>query len=234
MNTATFLSASQLASNPSATNAINTAASIAAALPPPWGPIAATVIKLIGEGYAAIAKYRNDVLTTALAPLPSQYSKAAINKMGFGPSDFVDALQSFIAYRSIGSGVKETAFRALRDASGISNSNRSTIANKLRKAVLATGAPVWMADHAAFMAVWVESRRDWSLAADESDGKRWRNAVLSGYPPNTPESTAYADRLARWQAGQPQLGAVSVSEDGVPWLLIGGAIAAALVFRGRR
>ena len=234
MTTATFLSASQLASAPGATNALKTAAGVAATLPPPWGQVAAAALALIGEGYSAIAAYRNDVLTTALAPLPSQFAQAAMAKMGFGPAEFVDALQSFIAYRSIGSGPKEIAFRKLRDASGISNSNRSTIANNLRKAVLASGAPVWMADHAAFMAVWVESRRNWTLAADESDGKRWRNAVLSGYPANTPESAAYADRLARWQAGQPQLGAVSVDGDAVPWLLIGGAIAAALVFRGRR
>lgn len=234
MDTATFTTASALAQNPGATNAIKTASAIAATLPPPWGPVAAIVLNLIGEGYAAIAAYRNDVLCTALATLPKNYADAAMGKLQFGPSDFVDALQSFIAYRSIGSGVKEIAFRQLRDSTGISNSNRSTLANKVRKAVLAVGAPQWMADHAAYTAVWVESRRDWSLAADESDGKKWRAAVLSGYPAGTLESAAFADRLAKWQQGKGQIGAVVTSKEGVPWLLIAGGAALLLAFRGRR
>lgn len=234
MQTATFTTAAQLAQLPGATNAIKTAAAVAATLPPPWGQVAAAVLSLIGEGYSAIAAYRNDVLCTALQTLPKNYADAAMAKMAFGPSDFVDALQSFIAYRSIGSGPKEIAFRKLRDATGISNSNRSTIANKLRKAVLASGAPQWMADHAGYYAVWVESRRDWSLAADESDGKKWRAAVLSGYPAGTQESAAFADRLARWQKALPQVGTVQASDDGVPWLLIAGGAALVLAFRGRR
>jgi len=230
-----YTSASQLLQSPGASNLLKTAAVAANAVPPPWGQVLSAAIALVGESYAVIANYRSDVIATALVQLPKQYADPALKRLAqFGASDFAEALQSWIVYRSIGSGAKETAFRALRDASGINDKMRTRIAKEVRAAVLASGAPVWMADHAAYIAAWVESRRDWQRTEMESNAKKWRAAVVAGYPASTPESTAFADRLDRWKNGKPQIGpqAAQTSSGGLGIVFAG--IAALALLAGRK
>ena len=229
-----FTSTSQLLSSPGASNMLKTAAVAAKAVPPPWGPVLSAAIGLVGATYSAIADYRSTVIAYALLPLPKQYAEPALKRLAsFGASEFVEALQSWIVYRSIGSGAKESAFKALRTTSNINDGMRTRLAKEIRSAVAATGAPLWMADHAAYMAAYRESRDNWTRAESEPNAKVWRSAVLAGYPPGTPESSAYADRLARWQKGEPQVGGQQASASGdVPWLWIGLAAAGlALVVR---
>lgn len=210
-----YASTSQLLASPGASNLLKTAAVAANAVPPPWGQVLSAAIGIVGETYAAISNYRSTVISYALLPLPKQYADGALKRLAsFGASEFVEALQSWIVYRSIGSGVKETAFSALRETANINAGMRTRIAKEVRDAVAASGAPSWMADHAAYMAAYRESRDNWTRAEAEPNAKVWRAAVLSGYPAGTPESTAYADRLALWQAGKPQPGQPSAASGG--------------------
>ena len=237
MQTATFYtSTTQLASSPGGANLIKTAAVAANALPPPWGPILAQVLAIIGGTYQAVATYRLEAIAQGLVTLPKNFADSALSKLSnYGAGEFVEALQSFIVYRSIGDGAKESAFRALRAATGVDDKMRTRIAKEVRAAVLAAGAPSFMADHAAFLTAYVESRRDWTKAQSQQTVRGWRDAVLATYPAGTTEAAAYTDRLDRWQKGLPQAGSVTVGKDsGVPWLLIGGIAAVALAFRGRR
>ena len=229
-----YTSAAQLIQSPGGANLLKTASVAANAVPPPWGQVLSAALALVGEGYAVVANYRSDVIATALVQLPKQYADPAFKRLAqFGASDFAEAIQSWIVYRSIGGGAKETAFRALRNASGIDDKMRTRIAKEVRAAVLASGAPVWMADHAGYIAAWVESRRDWQRTEIEGNAKKWRAAVLTGYPAGTPESTAFADRLGRWKNGKPQIApqATQTTSGGLGIAFAGVALLALLAGR---
>lgn len=207
------LPASAFASDPGLTNAINLASSVAIKAPAPWGQVAAAVLQLVGKGHAYIAQHRNAVVTYALEPLPRVWARPALNDFAdFSASQYVESLKSLVVYRSISltgqwdDEADATAWRKIRDTFGIDGKNRHRLAQEIVTAARKAGAPEWARAGVGYRAVYFESRRDYARANMDAQGKIWAAMLTDGYPPGTTPGAAFADRIARWQANQPQPG----------------------------